>query len=69
MKPRHAAVTLMLTVGEVAYYLHVSRSTIYRLVQRNELPGFKVGSAWRFNVEQIDRWCAERESRTPRPST
>ena len=65
MKPRHVAAPRLLTVGEVAKYLHVSRSTIYRLVLRNQLPCFKVGSAWRFNVEQIDRWCAERQIRTP----
>jgi excisionase family DNA binding protein len=53
----------MLTVEEVADYLRVSRSTICRLLTRKELPGFKVGSDWRFNVEAIDRWLAEREIR------
>jgi predicted DNA-binding transcriptional regulator AlpA len=38
MKPRHAAATRLLTVREVAGYLHVHRSTIYRLLKRNELP-------------------------------
>ena len=69
MKSRNAAVTRTLTLGEVANYLHVSRSTIYRLVQRNELPGFKVGNDWRFTTEEIDRWCSERQTRTPRRST
>jgi excisionase family DNA binding protein len=46
----------MLRVSEVADYLHVSRSTIFRLLKRNELPAFKVGSDWRFDVEEIDRW-------------
>jgi excisionase family DNA binding protein len=57
----------MLTVEEVADYLRVSRSTICRLLKRKELPGFKVGSDWRFNVEAIDRWLAEREIRTLSP--
>jgi excisionase family DNA binding protein len=57
----------MLTVEEVADYLRVSRSTICRLLKRKELPGFKVGSDWRFNVETIDRWLAEREIRTLSP--
>jgi len=29
-------------VGEVADYLHVSRSTIHRLLKRNEIPAFSV---------------------------
>lgn len=44
------------TVREIAEYLRCSRSTIYRLLRRNELPGFKIGSDWRFNVESIDAW-------------
>lgn len=31
MKSRHVAATHLLTVAEVAAYLHVSRATIYRL--------------------------------------
>lgn len=45
----------ILTLVEVAQYLHVHPSTIYRLVKDNELQGFKVGRDWRFNVEQIDK--------------
>jgi excisionase family DNA binding protein len=56
----------ILTVKEVAKYLHVSRTTIFRLLKRHELPAFKIGGDWRFNVEQIDRWLAEQEIRTPR---
>ena len=62
---RHTAASV-LTVGEVADYLRVSRSTVFRLLKRKELPAFKVGGDWRFNMEEIERWCAERENRTPR---
>jgi excisionase family DNA binding protein len=50
------APTKVLTVNELAQYLRVHRSTIYRLLKRHELPGFKIGSDWRFNVEAIDKW-------------
>ncbi len=63
---RHTAATRLLAVGEVANYLHVSRSTIHRLLKRNEIPAFKVGRDWRFNVEEIDRWRVERQISTPR---
>lgn len=46
----------VLTVNELAHYLRVHRSTIYRLLKKEQLPGFKIGSDWRFNVEVIDEW-------------
>jgi excisionase family DNA binding protein len=51
----------VLTVREVARYLHVHMSTIYRLVGKQEIPAFKVGADWRFNVESIDAWRKARE--------
>jgi excisionase family DNA binding protein len=46
----------VITVSELAEYLRVHRSTLYRLLKKHQLPGFKIGSDWRFNVEAIDRW-------------
>jgi excisionase family DNA binding protein len=51
----------VMTINEVADYLRVHPSTIYRLLKRRALPAFKVGSDWRFNSESIDRWLLERE--------
>jgi excisionase family DNA binding protein len=52
----------VLTVKEVADYLHVHQSTIYRMLKRSQLPAFRVGSDWRFNVETIDRWRLSADS-------
>jgi excisionase family DNA binding protein len=52
----------VLTVPEVADYLRVHPSTIYRLLRRGELPAFKVGSEWRFNAESLDHWRIEQKS-------
>ena len=46
----------VLTVSELAEYLRIHRSTVYRLLKRRQLPSFKIGSDWRFNVEAIDEW-------------
>jgi len=46
----------VITIGELAVYLHVHRSTLYRLLKKGQLPAFKIGSDWRFNVEAIDQW-------------
>ncbi len=45
-----------MTVQEVAVYLNVDAKTVYRLVQRGDLPGFKVAGTWRFKRGDIDRW-------------
>ena len=51
----------VMTLEEVANYLRVHPSTIYRLVKRGKLPAFKVGSDWRFNLESIDHWRSQAE--------
>lgn len=33
---------------EVEQFLRVSRSTIYRLMESGQLPGYKVSSCWRY---------------------
>jgi excisionase family DNA binding protein len=48
--------TKLVTVKELSNYLRVHPSTIYRLLKEGELPGFKLGSDWRFNLEAIHRW-------------
>ena len=61
-----AAAPKVLTVNELADYLRVHRSTIYRLLKKGQLPGFKIGSDWRFNVEVIDEWRSEAGGWAPR---
>jgi excisionase family DNA binding protein len=51
----------ILTVQNVAEYLRLHPSTIYRLVKTKQLPAFKIGGDWRFNRESIDRWRAAAE--------
>jgi excisionase family DNA binding protein len=51
----------VLTLEEVASYLRVHPSTIYRLLKKKQLPAFKVGSDWRFNLESIDKWRSDAE--------
>jgi excisionase family DNA binding protein len=46
----------VLNLVEVAEYLRVHPSTIYRMLKRRQIPAFKVGTDWRFNSESIDRW-------------
>ncbi|HEX4210084.1 MAG TPA: helix-turn-helix domain-containing protein [Candidatus Binataceae bacterium] len=52
----------VLTVRELSEYLRVHPTTVYRLLRAKQLPGFRVGSEWRFSVDMIDRWRSEEET-------
>ena len=52
----------VMTVKELSDYFKVHPSTVYRQLKRGQLPAFKVGSDWRFNVEAIDRWRSQMEA-------
>jgi excisionase family DNA binding protein len=51
-----SSISPVLTLAEVADYLRVHPSTIYRLAKRKAMPAFKVGHDWRFKLELIDEW-------------
>ncbi len=48
--------TEILTIRDVAQYLKLPVSTVYRLAERRELPGHKVGRQWRFHKSILDDW-------------
>jgi excisionase family DNA binding protein len=52
----------VMTVKKLSDYLKVHPSTVYRQLKRGQLPAFKVGSDWRFNVESIDRWRLQQDN-------
>lgn len=49
----------VMTVRELAHYMKVHKSTIYRMLKRGVVPAFKVGSDWRFTYAAIDEWLAD----------
>jgi excisionase family DNA binding protein len=53
--------TIVLTLEEVAQFLRVHPSTVYRLLRKRTIPAFKVGSDWRFNQESVERWVKKLE--------
>ena len=46
----------IMTIDELAAYLKISKSTLYKLVQAGKLPGQKIGKRWRFHRDAIDGW-------------
>jgi excisionase family DNA binding protein len=43
----------VMTLQQLAMYLCIPRSTIYRLVQTGRLPAFKVGRQWRVSLQLV----------------
>jgi excisionase family DNA binding protein len=57
--------TKVLTVGEVADFLQIHPSTVYRLLKNRRIPAFRMGSDWRFNQESIEQWVKKMEDGQP----
>ena len=52
----------ILTVQEVAKFLRVPKSTVYKLARLNQLPASKIGKHWRFLRRDIQEWMRTRSS-------
>jgi len=52
----------IMTIDELAEYLKISKSTLYKLAQGGKLPGQKVGKRWRFHKEAVGRWLQNHPS-------
>jgi excisionase family DNA binding protein len=46
----------IMTVEQLAKYLNVGVTPIYKLANDGKIPGTKVGNQWRFRKEKIDEW-------------
>ena len=49
----------IMTVKQLAEYLHLNYQTVYKKAQRGEIPSSKIGRGWRFQKSIIDRWLTE----------
>ena len=45
----------LMTAKELAQFLKLSESTIYKLASNGDIPGFKIGDSWRFDLEEIQK--------------
>lgn len=56
----------VMTISDLAVYLQMSQSSLYKLVQRGSVPGHKVGRHWRFHKVSIDSWLQESSAKAAR---
>jgi excisionase family DNA binding protein len=54
---------LIMTVHDVARYLRLSESKVYRSARAGVLPAIRIGKTWRFNKELIDEWFRKEAGR------
>jgi excisionase family DNA binding protein len=50
----------VMTVNELAQYLQVHRTTLYKLLKEKKIPAFRIGTDWRFSRHQISQWMMAR---------
>jgi excisionase family DNA binding protein len=49
----------ILTVRDVAQYLRMSETKVYRLVKERHLPAVRIGKSWRFRKDLLDNWLTQ----------
>jgi len=54
----------IMTIEELAKYLRLHKSTVYRMVRDAQIPASKIGNQWRFRKDVIDAWLAGKEGGT-----
>ncbi len=60
----------LLNAKEAQERLGISESTLFRLLKRKELKGFKVGRVWKFEEEDIKNYINQQRAKAEaEPST
>ena len=52
----------LLTLETAATILQVSKRTLLRMIQKKEVPAFKVGGQWRIRESQFKKWVENKEN-------
>ena len=55
----------VMTIGELAAYLKIPKSTLYKLAREGRVPSNKIGRHWRFQKRSIDRWLEKERPTVP----
>jgi PTS system nitrogen regulatory IIA component len=55
----------LLTAKQLAEYLQLSPRSIYRLLERGDVPATKIGGQWRFRKADVDQWIDLNATKLP----
>ena len=53
----------VMTLREASQYLGISPDTLYKYLNEDKLPAFKLGNRWRFKKDLLDRWIEKKSER------
>ena len=45
-----------LSVPEICVYLGIKRDTVYKWIDKKELPAHRAGKLWKFKISEVDKW-------------
>jgi excisionase family DNA binding protein len=49
-------------IAKLSRYLSMKRSTLYAMIERNEIPYYRIGKLARFRPTEIDEWLLTKKS-------
>jgi excisionase family DNA binding protein len=52
----------VMNIRQASQYLGVSPDTLYKYVNEQKIPAFKLGNRWRFKKSRLDQWMEEQSS-------
>ena len=50
----------VMNIRQASLYLGVSPDTLYKYVNEQKIPAFKLGNRWRFKKTKLDQWMEEK---------
>jgi excisionase family DNA binding protein len=54
-------------IKRVSQYLGIKRSTLYAMIERKEIPHYRIGRLARFRPVEIDAWLLTKKQETEKP--
>ena len=52
----------VMNIRQASQYLGVSPDTLYKYVNEQKIPAFKLGNRWRFKKSKLDQWMEEQSA-------
>jgi excisionase family DNA binding protein len=52
----------VMNIRQASQYLGVSPDTLYKYVNEQKIPAFKLGNRWRFKKSKLDQWMEEKSN-------
>ena len=52
----------VMNIRQASQYLGVSPDTLYKYVNEQTIPAFKLGNRWRFKKSKLDQWMEEKSN-------